>query len=343
MDKRYQVFVSSTYEDLKAERQRVIQALLEFDCIPVGMEFFPAADVTQWEVIRKVIEESDYYAVIVGGRYGSLSAEGISYTQKEYEYAVSKNIPVIALLHRDPGKIPFEKSESSEESRRKLKKFRSLCEKKMCNYWENADELARKVTSSLTKLMKDTPRIGWIRDNSSSNETQQKAIIRLEQLVVDQKNKKVQPSKEESLTLYDIVQGNNEFSVNYRCSLGIVKGGRYTYRQFKSNFRSTWNKLFSVLSPFLLNEISSEEIKNHLENFVLGQVSDSIKEKTHASTITFFKIDEHEINDILIQYRSMGLITISECKDELKRGAVYWVLTPAGDEMMSAIRRFAFN
>lgn len=42
MDKRYQVFVSSTYADLREERQRVIQTLMEMDCIPAGMEEHPA-------------------------------------------------------------------------------------------------------------------------------------------------------------------------------------------------------------------------------------------------------------------------------------------------------------
>jgi hypothetical protein len=53
MDKRYQVFVSSTYADLKEERQYVIQALMEMDCIPVGMELFPVADEEQWKFIDK--------------------------------------------------------------------------------------------------------------------------------------------------------------------------------------------------------------------------------------------------------------------------------------------------
>ena len=44
MDKRYQIFVSSTYADLMEEQQRVMQALMEMDCIPAGMELFPAAD-----------------------------------------------------------------------------------------------------------------------------------------------------------------------------------------------------------------------------------------------------------------------------------------------------------
>ena len=55
MDKRYQVFVSSTYVDLTDERQAVIQTLLEMDCIPAGMELFPASDDEQWSLIKRAL------------------------------------------------------------------------------------------------------------------------------------------------------------------------------------------------------------------------------------------------------------------------------------------------
>ena len=66
MDKRYQVFVSSTYSDLKDERSKVIQTLTEQDCIPAGMELFPAADMEQFEFIKRIIDDCDYYILIVG-------------------------------------------------------------------------------------------------------------------------------------------------------------------------------------------------------------------------------------------------------------------------------------
>ena len=71
MDKRYQVFVSSTYADLKEERRAVIQTVVELDCIPAGMELFPAADEEQLAFIKRVIDDCDYYLLIIGGRYGS--------------------------------------------------------------------------------------------------------------------------------------------------------------------------------------------------------------------------------------------------------------------------------
>jgi hypothetical protein len=52
MEKRYQVFISSTFQDLQEERKEVMQALLELDCMPAGMELFPAANEDQWSLIR---------------------------------------------------------------------------------------------------------------------------------------------------------------------------------------------------------------------------------------------------------------------------------------------------
>src|SRR5262245_53455358 len=102
MDKRYQVFLSSTFTDLKEERQAALRAVLELDDKPAGMELFPAADDSAWQLIRDVIDASDYYVVIVGGRYGSLDEEGIGYTEKEYDYALATRKPVVPLLHQKP-------------------------------------------------------------------------------------------------------------------------------------------------------------------------------------------------------------------------------------------------
>jgi hypothetical protein len=94
---KYQIFVSSTYEDLKEERDTVIKAILETGNIPVGMEMFSAGDEQQWELIKRQIEDCDYYVVILAHRYGSMDGI-ISYTEKEYDFAVEKKIPVLGNL-----------------------------------------------------------------------------------------------------------------------------------------------------------------------------------------------------------------------------------------------------
>ena len=65
-DKKYQVYISSTYTDLIEERKKILEVLLMADCIPAGMEAFVATDNEQFEVIKKVIDLCDYYVLIIG-------------------------------------------------------------------------------------------------------------------------------------------------------------------------------------------------------------------------------------------------------------------------------------
>ena len=107
-DKIYKVFVSSTYEDLRDERSEVQKALLKLGCLPVGMELFPAADEETWEFIKSQIEDSDYYVLIVAGRYGSLSSDGTGFTEREFDYAQEKRIPTIGFVYGKMGAIARE-------------------------------------------------------------------------------------------------------------------------------------------------------------------------------------------------------------------------------------------
>jgi len=51
--KKLQVFVSSTYLDLKNERQAAVEAILKAGHIPAGMELFAAGNESQFETIRR--------------------------------------------------------------------------------------------------------------------------------------------------------------------------------------------------------------------------------------------------------------------------------------------------
>jgi len=116
LDKKYQIFISSTYEDLIPERKKVCDVILSMYHFPIGMEMFSAADEEQWEIIKETIDSSDYYVLIIGKRYGSVIPEGqpdagISYTEKEYRYAVSRGIPVLTFIKKESA-ITVDKSDT---------------------------------------------------------------------------------------------------------------------------------------------------------------------------------------------------------------------------------------
>ncbi|HEY9777673.1 MAG TPA: DUF4062 domain-containing protein [Planktothrix sp.] len=169
MDKKFQVFVSSTYEDLKQQRNAVYETLLRNNCIPCGMELFEAGNQSQWETITKAIDLCDYHIVIIAHRYGSLSTEAISYTEKEYRYALSQGIPVAALvidkgadwphddIHRDSGTDKYERMQ-------KLDDFKAFVAKdKMVRFWKNTGELQAACFGASKFLIDTCHRPGWVR------------------------------------------------------------------------------------------------------------------------------------------------------------------------------------
>lgn len=165
MEKRYQVFVSSTYEDLKEERASVMQTLLELNCIPTGMELFPAADDDQISFIKRAIDDCDYYMVILAGRYGSVNKRGISYTELEYNYAKKIKKPIMAFVIDDPLKLPAFRYENDYDRRKKLEKFRTKLKNRLCKKWKNAGDLSKAVGTSITNIIKTNPSHGWVRAN----------------------------------------------------------------------------------------------------------------------------------------------------------------------------------
>ncbi len=172
----YQVFVSSTYDDLKQERNEVIKALLELSCFPVGMENFSAADDTQWVYIQRLIKECDYYIVIIGSKYGSELEDGMSYTEREYRFAIENRIPVIAFTHSDINKILKGEAKLKPETLKKFIKFIELVRKKLCKPWRDKYELGAVVSRSITNLMTDKPGTGWIRGDEETEEHKKLAI-----------------------------------------------------------------------------------------------------------------------------------------------------------------------
>lgn len=170
--KKYQVFVSSTYTDLKEERMAVMQCLLDNDCIPVGMEQFPASEMSQMDYIRKMLKDCDYYILILAGRYGSIDIDGISYTEKEYDYACELGIPVMSFLFQNLNEIPLGKSEQDIVGREKLDKFRKkVSASRLVKYYANIDQLKFHVSNSIYRCIKDYPAKGWIRNEENSNAT----------------------------------------------------------------------------------------------------------------------------------------------------------------------------
>ncbi|MBU5311898.1 DUF4062 domain-containing protein [Tissierella carlieri] len=161
--KIYQVFVSSTYTDLKDERSAVEQVLISSDCLPIGMERFPSSNLEQFEYIKSVLKYVDYYILIIGGRYGTINEEtGLSYTEMEYDFAVEQGIPILVFL-KDDSAISIDKIDI--ENTDKLNMFINKVTNKRLrgNTFKDINELKVQVLQSITSEKNISPRPGWVR------------------------------------------------------------------------------------------------------------------------------------------------------------------------------------
>ena len=168
MKNKLQIFISSTFSDLQLERQAAVEAVLRAGHISAGMELFSAGNESQLEIIKRWIDESDVYMLILGGRYGSIEKKsGLSYTELEYRYALEKNKPVFAIVVSDSLlKAKVKKSgvdviERSEVA--KYEKFKELVLSKICRFFNNNNEIKLSVFESLLDIQSRFNLKGWVR------------------------------------------------------------------------------------------------------------------------------------------------------------------------------------
>jgi hypothetical protein len=359
VDKRFQVFVSSTYTDLREERQAVISALLQLDAIPSGMELFPVADEDAWTLICKVIAECDYYLLLIGGKYGSVDGEGISFTEREYDFAVANGKRVMAFLHGDPDKIPAGKSEKQDDARARLERFRQKVETaKHVKYWTSAENLAGQVALNYSHFLKAYPAPGWIRaDDAASPEAiaelnqLRKANFELAaQLQVAQAN--APPGTE------DLEQGDETYALDiesrFRVTGKAVNIGAVQTYEF--TLEPTWDEILSTVGSRLLDESSEPDLRATLVSGLIEMYEWSLDEQAEAWLVkgghkaqdwvmrdfSNGTISDDTFGTILIQLVALGLIAKSTRARSVKDRQTYWTLTPYGQArviQLKAIRR----
>lgn len=342
MDKRYQVFVSSTFIDLRDERHQVIEALLELDCIPAGMELFPAANDDQWTLIRRVIDDSDYYLVIIGGRYGSQGPEGLSYTEMEYRYAVESGKPVMAFLHQNPGALPANRTEESADGRAKLQAFRDLAQQRVVRYWESPADLGGHVSRSLVKLTRSNPAVGWVRADRVPGIDASQEILRLRNHVDELKRELAQAATHAPPGSSELAQGEDRFRIRY--TVQAIQRPVSLVR-VEAVADASWNAIFRAIGPRMLKPTSEEEMRSALETFLADRFSSANRERIEDLVeVHSTSVSDRDFQTIKIQLRALGLITRAPMTSGRNLDELAWILTPYGDSVMmrvSAIRRRA--
>jgi len=324
MDKKYQVFVSSTYEDLKDERDQIIKAVLEMGHIPVGMEMFSAADEEQWKVIARTIDDVDYYVVIVGHRYGSVTPEGISYTEKEFNYAISTGVPILGFVIDDAAPWPKAKVEDDNKKAKKLHSFKSKIKARLIQFWRSKEDLHGKFSIALMKAINTNPRIGWARANEIAGPEVMKELTRLSSenatLRTDlEALKKAASEQVDEVRKVIRVLAKNTVTFYVRTTAKWEEAKKYS---------PTLADIFHFVAPNLIGENSS-----------LGVAQNIALRLTGVGYYNNWPVGSNKVSETIADMAALDLVEPSKKKHSVSDTSTYWSLTKLGKQVLKEFRR----
>ncbi len=310
-DKKYQVFISSTYSDLKEERRKILDVLLKTDCIPAGMEAFVASDIEQFDVIKKVIELCDYYILIIGKRYGSINEKtGLSYTEMEYDFAKQLGIPILVFAIDECVDLDETKKEKDIQKIDALHSFRQkVLNNRLATIWKTQDELISAVAVSISRAIKEMPRKGWQRtSNDSATEIERLKAENLQlHLQIASMKQTAKSFTEDTQPAFD----DCTFTLQY----SYTPSGSTT--KFNNPIEKGLPELFRIIATEMMDVALTEEtIKVQLTRALF--LDDSYR---------YTLLDTQIIKRILNQLRSLNLVRPEWNND---KSQLFWGLTSLG-------------
>ncbi len=299
MNVKYQIFVSSTYEDLRKERDQVVKAILEMGHIPVGMEMFSAADEEQWKIIARQIEECDYYVVIIAHRYGSLD-DAISFTEKEYDYAVRLKVPVFGFIIDETSSWPVNLIDDEPDKKEALEQFKEKVRRKIVSFWNSAEDLHVKVAIALMKAINTNPRPGWVRANQIAGPEVTAELTRLSaenaDLRAQLEESRAEASQKEDQELDQLMRILRKNNVKVRFMYDSAA-------DWSERIEVSLDRIFTLLAPELMIEKSVEKISSYLGLILRTKKDRALREK--------FPVPSNSVKRWLADLMTLGLIVPS--------------------------------
>jgi hypothetical protein len=340
MEKIYHVFISSTYSDLKDERKKVSEAIAKAGYVPEGMELFPASSQKQLDFIKRVIDRCDYYVVIVGGRYGTLADDNVSYTEQEYNYALDCGIPTLAFLHRNPEQLEARNVDIAGASAAKLSAFRErLAASSMVDFWNDPSSLATAVVVAVGQEVNLNPGTGWVRGNQAADPKITEELANARNKISELQRSITTLEGNEIVFPGDLAPIDETFKISLTVEdYGLRENKRFSLRKSSIDVQTSWRNIF-LFSATAMNSVRKE---TDICDFIMTALADqNLARPPDAQT----REARSKISSAQLRYQmeALGLIrfTLEEPKEDrnflstFRKSVITWSLTEKGRVYLS--------
>ena len=294
--------------------------------IPVGMEMFSAADEEQWNIIKKQIDQSDYYVVVVAHRYGTCDAMGLSYTEKEYDYAVSQGIPALGFVLDEDIPWSKDKSETDRSILKKLRAFKEKIKSKPVSFWKNGEDLYGRCSIALMKAFNAYPREGWVRSSQVQDAAAAKEIVRL-----SSENADLRSRLQTFEALADVDLAVNNVIKIMRANKRNISVWKKNSKNWEDGKEVTLYQIFEALAPEMQVESALTDIARYTATNVIGVAGVELR--------ATWPTPRNTIRSLLADLAALDCARPSDRKKPVADKGEYWSLSDFGAKLLAQMRR----
>ena len=321
MSKKYLVYVSSSMEDLRAERRELIRVISELGAVPITMDTFDINRDEDRRLIHKAIEDSDYFVNLTAWKCGEAVGKSFS-LEVEYSYAIKTRVPVLALIIGDKARWKDTKKEKKAEAKKSLEAFKQRLKGHTHDTWINLSDLRQKALSLISREMNLKPRCGWVPGTeavapSVANELSR--LIRENETLRSQMRMEgtdIVKKVKEQLKRAIKIMATNRISLSFY----YIDG-----ENWENTMRVRYLKLFRLLTP----ELSTAKTAAEISHF-LGTILNPNLEKTVRKE---YPTPSNTIKKIMADFTILKLVKNSEAGD-----TETWEMTEYGKETFAVLR-----
>lgn len=334
VEKRYQIYMASSYNDVVNERLKVEYALLNSSCFP--WQFSEKRSSLNTARARQQIDDADYVVFLLSSCYGDLSASGISYLHLDFLYALNKNKIIISLVDAYPEKKFCIEQKQAEESLKKLSSFRAILKRDSTYYqqYSNLLDLERSTKNLLATAIKERPAKGWIRPQPQDHLAEDPELMRLRSKIADLQ-KQLEAS---TLVAVKTTESSREQRSPNSDQDETIKLAYRAHAYQDGNLQDihpqremTWAQILKVLAPHFkkpaLESTFIRAMNDYLETTALEDAR-AIFPRAHAVART--QVDSRSLQQIKLQMKWNNWIVPQQ--QNLAGSRIYWALTQEGQK-----------
>lgn len=255
-DRKFQMFISISGKEMSMEYSILCQTLVAMGYFAWGLETKSQATES---LIRRQIDECDYYVILIGQFYGDLSSSRMSYMHLEYIYAMARQKPIVAFIDMSQ---PI-----CAKNNQKIHTLRHWIQNDVtCVFpYDGIEDLESKVRARIPEVHVCYQATGWVR----SMDTQ---VLHDEIQHLKCKIKQLEYGKTRQIGLvhqFTSVKFHDVFDLEYYVT--TYKNESDQSQKIKCSKRIIWLDLVKLLGQYFLQPQAEEQFEQCL-NYYLTQM-----------------------------------------------------------------------